>query len=514
MRNILPVVISGILLLSSIGAVAIADNEIMTPHKKAINPVIVDNLYDMVIIAPSTFSDELQPLIDHKNAYELNTTFKSTEEIYSEYDGLDEAEEIKYFIKDAIEILGVEYVLLVGSIDKLPIRTSHAGFWGENGVLTDLYYADIYDENGSFCSWDGNGNGIYGEVYHDHHQTYDIDGVDLFPDVNLGRLACVNKGEVNTVVEKIIQYETNTFGKSWFNNILLIGGDTFPDSPGYEGEEKNELTEQIMSDFNPIQLKTSDGTFTSWAVNRELNAGVGFVDYSGHGFELGLATHPPNDESTWVRYNVFNLPALLNRDKLPIVFLDACLTAKLDYNVSELSISTGEVVSQIPSPYEPTTLRSSLFSTRLSPLAMFAKKSSLGDTLVPCFAWRLVSKGNGGAIATIGATRTAFGGINSGAGKISLEFFEAYANSETVGQMMSQAQCAYIEDVHDDLFTVEEFILLGDPSLKIGGYETSGGSGNIIVSGNQMNNELTGMVTNPLAQPMQLISKTAKTSMQ
>jgi len=58
-----------------------------------------------------------------------------------------------------------------------------ATHWGEGDVLTDLYYADIYDEFGDFCSWDENNNGRYGETYHEHHQTYDLDGVDLFPDV-------------------------------------------------------------------------------------------------------------------------------------------------------------------------------------------------------------------------------------------------------------------------------------------------------------------------------------------
>jgi hypothetical protein len=36
--------------------------------------------------------------------------------------------------------------------------------------------------------------------------------------------------------------------------------------------------------------------------------------------------------------------------------------------------------------------------------------------------------------------------------------------------MMTQMQNGYITDVHDDEFTVEEFMLLGDPTLKIGGY--------------------------------------------
>jgi len=53
---------------------------------------------------------------------------------------------------------------------------------------------------------------------------------------------------------------------------------------------------------------------------------------------------------------------------------------------------------------------------------------------------------------------------------MSIEFFNNYKNSETLGQMMTKGQNAYITDVPDDEFTVEEFILLGDPSLKIGGY--------------------------------------------
>jgi len=484
MKKILPILVVGILVLSGLGAVAVAD----------------DDVYDMVIIAPSEFSDELQPLIDHKISRGIETILKTTEEIYSEYDAWDEAEGIKYFIKDAIEDWGIDYALLVGSVDKLPIRTTwffqrwHQHYWNET-VLSDLYYADIYDEYGDFCSWDSNGNGMYGEVYRGCPGVNDT--VDLYPDVNIGRLACENGKDVNIVVDKIINYETSTFGESWYNNILLIGGDTFPDRNGNEGEILNNMVEQIMSDFTSTKLWTSDGTFTSRAVNRELNKGVGFVDYSGHGFELGVATHPPDDDS-WVKYNVFHLPALLNGDKLPIVFFDACLTAKLDYNVSELNLYA-EPVSMIPNSYFNLQNSDSVFrSSHL--FNSLARMLPISDKLVPCFAWRLVKKDNGGAIATIGATRTAFGGFDSGAGKMSLEFFSAYESSETLGQMMTQAQIGYITDVPYDAFTVEEFILLGDPSLKIGGYEEGGNSLSIQQTSTTLNNHIS--------QTFQTIAKT------
>jgi hypothetical protein len=419
--------------------------KIQVTYEEPVTPTVFSDQYDLVIITPSEFSNELQPLIDHKISMGVHTNLKTTEDIYSEYNGFDQAEKIKYFIKDAIETWGIDYVLLVGSIDKVPIRTSYASFW-EGGLLTDLYYADIYNDTSGFCSWDKDGDGKYGEVYHDQHQIYNIDGADLYPDVNVGRLPCGTNAEVKTVVHKIIHYETETYGKSWFKNIILIGGDTFPGDGGNEGEEQNQITEQIMSDFTPIQLWTSDGTFNARSLNQAINNGAGFIDYSGHGFEIGVATHPPNSD-TWVPYHTNHLLGAKNGYKLPIIFFDACLTAKLDFNFSEL-IGYASVNLQL----------------------FVNKFRTIASRLFPTFAWCMVKKSNGGAIATIGATRTAFGGIDFGCGYLAIHFWQAYSTSETVSQMMTKAQNDYITNISDDFITVEEFILIGDPSLKIGGY--------------------------------------------
>ncbi|RLF51297.1 MAG: peptidase C25, partial [Thermoplasmata archaeon] len=86
------------------------------PPKK---PWIQRDVYDMVIIAPSEFSDALQKLVEHKNNYGVKTFLMTTEEIYSKYNGRDEPEKIKYFIKNAIEQYGIKYVLLVGGLKSL-----------------------------------------------------------------------------------------------------------------------------------------------------------------------------------------------------------------------------------------------------------------------------------------------------------------------------------------------------------------------------------------------------------
>jgi hypothetical protein len=91
-----------------------------------------------------------------------------------------------------------------------------------------------------------------------------------------------------------------------------------------------------------------------------------------------------------------------------------------------------------------------------------------------CFAWSFIKKEGGGAIATIGSTRTAYthvdkDGVYAGAGYLDVHFFKSYKEGITAGEMLTQAQNEYIHYAFKDFFTIEEYILLGDPSLMVGG---------------------------------------------
>ena len=421
--------------------------EIKVTYEPSQTSLVIGNEYDLVIIAPSGFSCELQPLINHKNSLNMKTTLMTTEEIYATYEGRDEAEQIKYFIKDAIETWGVSYVMLVGNVYKLPMRMSNASLTGNWKIetLTDLYYSDIYDENYSFCTWDSDEDGKFGESGEDQ--------VDLYPDVHIGRLACKDIEEARIVVDKIIHYENETFGQDWFYNMIFIGGDTFPRfwSPGIEGEEHNELIMGIMSDFEPSAvIHTSKRNFNRRTISGAVNEGAGFVDYSGHGFEHGMGTYAPHGRRLKTYFTPY-IKDLVNGYKLPIIFFDACLTAKLDFVLGDLLRYKGYRAFKI----------------------LYLLPNIDKDMKLPSYAWCFVKHEGGGSIAAIGATRTAFGGPDFGCEKLSTEFFKTYNSSETVGQMMTSAQNAYIHDLPDDEFTVEEFTLLGDPSLMIGGYEQS-----------------------------------------
>jgi len=210
--------------------------------------------FDMVIIAPEAFADALQPLIEHKNGIGIETMLKTTEEIYAEFDGVDKPEQIKYFIKDALEEWGITYVLLVGGLNSvvyakprdgpnfgatdwyLPVR--YTNLWDnpkfplsdtlhDPGVICDLYYADIYEQGGSFSSWDPSGDGIFAAWGNPNYE--DDVGLDFYPDVALGRLACRSVDEVNTLVDKIITYESSPADDSWFKKMIVVSGDGFLD---------------------------------------------------------------------------------------------------------------------------------------------------------------------------------------------------------------------------------------------------------------------------------------------
>ncbi|MCK5301162.1 MAG: hypothetical protein KAJ21_04595, partial [Thermoplasmatales archaeon] len=270
--------------------------------------------YDMVIITPSELLDDnLENLKEHKNSHGVQTIIKNLDDIYNEYSGVDKPEQIKYFIKDAIETWDIKYVMLVGGLNSLiwgnprddvakgsedwylPVRYTRlqeTGGTHDPGYISDLYYADIYDSEGNFSTWDKDRNGNSDGIFANWKFGAQRDILDLYPDVYVGRLPCRNLKEVQIITNKIIDYETNTLGQEWFNKIIGIGGDSHDDSGTdfYEGEVAvDHVFDSYMNSFSPVKLfasyKTSDpeNIPSSENIIREISEGAGFLLFEGHG---------------------------------------------------------------------------------------------------------------------------------------------------------------------------------------------------------------------------------------
>ena len=433
--------------------------------------------YDMVIIAPDVFSDIVQPLVDHKNAFGVNTFVKTTQDIFLEYEGRDTAEQVKYFIRDAIESFNISYVLLFGGRQGqrfkwyVPCRYSNVddGYMHKQ-FLSDLYFADVFKENGDFEDWDSNGNGVFAEWYEDASLSSDV--MDLIPDVAVGRLSCRNKREAAVVVDKIIGYETRAYGKNWFDKALLIGGDTNPgvgDPFDFEGEADCNYTMQLLDGFNISTLYTSDGSLTHYSdFIDSFNTGFGFVVFHGHGLQDGLFTHDGDGELIQIFDNEY-ISELNNEEMCPIMVVGCCLTTEFDVGL-----------------FNFLTLFKNL---KQHHYVRNVKYECVSDVI----SWNLIKKPDGGIIAHVGSSSTAWGadgdedldgipdsvqyGYTTG---LCAEFFRVFDEGEigVLGGVVSEAMTRVIEDnsACEDRVQckcVQEFQLIGDPSLMIGGYPTS-----------------------------------------
>jgi hypothetical protein len=425
----------------------VSNVDITLEYEESLGFKSFDDQYDLIVIGPSEFSDELAELITHKNNRGISTIFISLDDVYNgayfPSFGRDDQEKIKYFIKDAIENWDTNFVLLVGGIDKLPARETHIYFSeGEDDeiFISDLYYADIYNDSNVFCSWDSNENDIFGEYNWSTSQNYD--DVDLYPDVYLGRLACVDNDELITCINKIKKYEeegNEAYKQNWFNDLVVIGGDHAPgdDNAVDEGEYVNQKVMDIMVGFIPDKVWDSNKRLSRlfptgvMEINKAINAGCGFIDFSGHGNTNLWGTHAHEKENKWIPtpsgyYFNGKVKGLNNGDELPIVIIGACSTCK--YNVDP-----------------------------------------------DCFGWSFLLNSEGGGIASCGASALDwfYWGeyvTEKGFEKICIDSFQSYADGAmTFGEIWSGAINRYIYPEMDglDYKTVEEFQSFGDPTLAI-----------------------------------------------
>jgi hypothetical protein len=226
--------------------------------------------YDLLIITPEEFAAVLDPLVEHKNATGISTVMITLEDIYGDptLSGVDEPEQIKRAIERYEQNHSIKYVMLVGDVDKFPVRwvTYEQAYHPENVEYyfpSDLYYADLYDAEGSFDSWDYDGDGYFGEHVVSSHCSEDpysvnVDRADLHPDVAVGRVPASTVGELEGYVAKIIKYEHVTFDSVWFHNFLLIAGPGRKCDPGVHFVD-------IRLDFN--RAFDDDFTFRNYVHN-------------------------------------------------------------------------------------------------------------------------------------------------------------------------------------------------------------------------------------------------------
>jgi len=435
-------------------------------------------MYDMLIISPGKFSRVIDKLVLHKKRIGIYCRVKTPDEIYKEIsDGRDYQEKIKYFIKRELDIHSIRYVLLFGGMEQVPARYCHIPTnyntepafdvaLTEKKFVSDLYYADIYDENSVFSSWDTNNDNIFAEWKGKEAEDKNL---DLRPDVAIGRIPCNSVWEAETVVNKIIQYEqTLHLREEWFNKIVTVAGDTYPDNEYCDGEMDAKEIIKYMTGFKKENLWTSNGTLHStWGLEvlEAINKGCGFLVFFGHGNPPYWGTYPYKTNKLISIITLLHIQMLSNVGKFPVCFAPGCKNSAFDLKFSNLIND---------------------------PIGSFYKM----DYFPKCWSWMWLRKKDGGSIATIGGTGLGFmrqdaeADGEGGWSYMGELFFKNYKKGiVTIGDLWKKCIKDYLKKYEIDwntpspvynkkqpknsvvhAKTVEVFTLFGDPTLKIGGY--------------------------------------------
>lgn len=238
-----------------------------------------DDPYAMVVITDAERAPYFDDYIAWRNGHGVSTALFLVEDIYSEYTGVNDQEKIKNFIIDAYQTYSstdtpLEYVILGGDDEIIPIRSVYINTGGgtvDYNMPCDAYYSCL-DNN-----WDGNGNGVYGEIQ---------DNVDMIPEIAVGRITAETETEFNRFFNKNYFYVDEAsvsndimyaLGENLNNNPLTWGGDYM--------DEVLDLVPNIQQDYHVFKLYDREGTFSSQNVKNAINNGTAIINHMGHSNE-------------------------------------------------------------------------------------------------------------------------------------------------------------------------------------------------------------------------------------
>ncbi len=156
--------------------------------------------YGYLIIGPEAVLPSVTAFADHKQSKGLLVDVISLEGILGSTPGADAPEKIRNYLKGyASSTPQREFVLLVGSMDALPMRMAYPDpmdhEWRD--VPTDFYYEELTGE------WDADGDGYYGEYGEDMSQESDDYGAELF----VGRIPWDPPELIEGTLERVMLFE-------------------------------------------------------------------------------------------------------------------------------------------------------------------------------------------------------------------------------------------------------------------------------------------------------------------
>ncbi len=184
------------------------------------SPSLEGSPVEYVIVTTDEHAPYFQELADWKTQKGVPAVVRTVSWINANYPGgCDTAERIRFFLQDAYALWGTTYVLLGGDTEFVPVRYGRTAYYGGESIPTDLYYSDL-DGN-----WNADGDALFGEGYRTEEEPGD--GVDLYPDVFVGRAPVSNVVDVEAFLDKCEAYRESPV-PHFVDRNLYLGEVLFP----------------------------------------------------------------------------------------------------------------------------------------------------------------------------------------------------------------------------------------------------------------------------------------------
>ncbi|MFH2142630.1 MAG: type IX secretion system sortase PorU [Bacteroidota bacterium] len=282
---------------------------------------------DMIIITHPDMFAEAQILENHHETYDnLITHTVDIFDVYNEFSsGRQDITAIRDFIRHIYNKSSgtnneLKYVLLFGDAsydykDRILSNTNYVPSWQTDQSLS--YTTSICSDD--FFGLMDNSEG----------------GSDGYLDLGIGRFPVSLKKNAQDVVNKIIDYTTNSFHFGpWRTDLLFIGDDGDVNQHMVQAECHSSLIDSNYQCFNqnkiyldnypiiyspPSQYSCPDAIDS---IISKINNGKLIVNYTGHGNDTSLA-----NENI---FNVNSVDSLVNLFKLPFFIAATCETNKYD----------------------------------------------------------------------------------------------------------------------------------------------------------------------------------------
>ncbi len=245
-------------------------------------PIVLGNIPapQYLIITSGEIAPGFYPFLVWKNQKGLPTDMVLIEDILASTAGIDPAEQLRNYLIQAYSE-GVQYVLLGGSDDVVPIRYLYPGNVSNNHPeldvqhISDLYFADLTGD------WDADGDGVWGESYQDQP--------DIYPELYVGRVPAWTAEHASIWGNKAIIYEKNPGNgdPSYLTKALFICADQMRDL-GQHNVLADMMPDNFITDASRLIEEPSGNdpaptSPTGEYVIEVMQEGWGFISNLNHG---------------------------------------------------------------------------------------------------------------------------------------------------------------------------------------------------------------------------------------